>query len=28
RMNRLTHIIKKVLSAAIARGGTTLKDFT
>jgi formamidopyrimidine-DNA glycosylase len=27
-MNRLTHIIKKVLSAAIARGGTTLKDFT
>ncbi|PKG85032.1 DNA-formamidopyrimidine glycosylase [Colwellia sp. 75C3] len=28
RMNRLTHIIKKVLSAAIAQGGTTLKDFT
>ncbi|MFQ3210487.1 MAG: formamidopyrimidine-DNA glycosylase [Colwellia sp.] len=28
RMNRLTYIIKKVLSAAIARGGTTLKDFT
>jgi len=28
RMNALTHIIKKVLSAAIAQGGTTLKDFT
>ncbi|PKI16460.1 bifunctional DNA-formamidopyrimidine glycosylase/DNA-(apurinic or apyrimidinic site) lyase [Colwellia sp. 12G3] len=28
RMNRLTQIIKKVLSAAIAQGGTTLKDFT
>ncbi|TMM45687.1 bifunctional DNA-formamidopyrimidine glycosylase/DNA-(apurinic or apyrimidinic site) lyase [Colwellia ponticola] len=28
RMNSLTHIIKSVLSAAIAQGGTTLKDFT
>ena len=28
RLNKLTHIIKKVLSAAIAQGGTTLKDFT
>jgi formamidopyrimidine-DNA glycosylase len=28
RMNRLTHIIKKVLSAAITQGGTKLKDFT
>ena len=28
RMNSLTTIIKKVLSAAIAQGGTTLKDFT
>lgn len=28
RYNRLTDIIKKVLSAAIAQGGTTLKDFT
>ncbi|GAW95058.1 MULTISPECIES: bifunctional DNA-formamidopyrimidine glycosylase/DNA-(apurinic or apyrimidinic site) lyase [Colwellia] len=28
RLDRLTNIIKKVLSAAIAQGGTTLKDFT
>ena len=28
RLNNLTNIIKKVLSAAIAQGGTTLKDFT
>lgn len=28
RLNNLTIIIKKVLSAAIAQGGTTLKDFT
>jgi len=28
RYNRLTDIIKQVLSAAIAQGGTTLKDFT
>ena len=28
RMNSLTTIIKKVLNAAIAQGGTTLKDFT
>jgi len=28
RYNRLTDIIKKVLSAAIEQGGTTLKDFT
>lgn len=28
RFNKLTDIIKKVLSAAIEQGGTTLKDFT
>ncbi len=28
RFNRLTDIIKQVLSAAIEQGGTTLKDFT
>jgi formamidopyrimidine-DNA glycosylase len=28
RYNKLTDIIKQVLSAAIAQGGTTLKDFT
>ncbi|MEW6993964.1 bifunctional DNA-formamidopyrimidine glycosylase/DNA-(apurinic or apyrimidinic site) lyase [Colwelliaceae bacterium MEBiC 14330] len=28
RLNNLTEIIKKVLSAAIRQGGTTLKDFT
>ena len=28
RLNKLTVIIKKVLSAAIKQGGTTLKDFT
>lgn len=28
RLNQLTDIIKKVLSAAIKQGGTTLKDFT
>ncbi len=28
RFNKLTDIIKQVLSAAIAQGGTTLKDFT
>lgn len=28
RMDNLTHIIKKVLGAAIEQGGTTLKDFT
>lgn len=28
RFNRLTDIIKEVLSAAIKQGGTTLKDFT
>ena len=28
RMDNLTNIIKKVLSAAIEQGGTTLKDFT
>ena len=28
RFNRLTDIIKQVLSAAIKQGGTTLKDFT
>lgn len=28
RFNKLTNIIKQVLSAAIAQGGTTLKDFT
>ena len=28
RLNSLTAIIKKVLTAAIAQGGTTLKDFT
>ncbi|MEI6894032.1 MAG: bifunctional DNA-formamidopyrimidine glycosylase/DNA-(apurinic or apyrimidinic site) lyase [Colwellia sp.] len=28
RMNTLTRLIKKILSAAIAQGGTTLKDFT
>lgn len=28
RFNKLTDIIKAVLSAAIAQGGTTLKDFT
>jgi len=28
RFNRLTEIIKEVLAAAIAQGGTTLKDFT
>ncbi|WP_019029294.1 bifunctional DNA-formamidopyrimidine glycosylase/DNA-(apurinic or apyrimidinic site) lyase [Colwellia piezophila] len=28
RLDKLTDIIKKVLSAAIAQGGTTLKDFT
>lgn len=28
RLNKLTEIIKKVLSAAIEQGGTTLKDFT
>ncbi|WP_286234283.1 bifunctional DNA-formamidopyrimidine glycosylase/DNA-(apurinic or apyrimidinic site) lyase [Thalassotalea sediminis] len=28
RYNRLTAIIKEVLAAAIAQGGTTLKDFT
>ena len=28
RLNKLTHIIKVVLAAAIKQGGTTLKDFT
>ncbi len=28
RLNKLTEIIKQVLSAAIKQGGTTLKDFT
>jgi len=28
RLNKLTHIIKAVLAAAIKQGGTTLKDFT
>ena len=28
RFDRLTDIIKTVLTAAIAQGGTTLKDFT
>lgn len=28
RLDSLTHIIKEVLAAAIAQGGTTLKDFT
>jgi formamidopyrimidine-DNA glycosylase len=28
RFNKLTDIIKEVLSAAIEQGGTTLKDFT